>query len=90
MTADDASAVLVGVCRGRYPMWRLVVDDPDSSGRVVVKFRPGTSPPWTCAAHGPMTRAACAHTFAAALLLADELLGLDAAAAPNDQEGSRE
>lgn len=52
----------------------VIVADPD--GEVEVRWRLGRADPWRCGAHGPQPRVACAHAFAAALLLADDLLGL--------------
>lgn len=55
---------------------RLVrVEDPER-GAVSVRWRLGRADPWRCAACGPSTEANCPHTFSAALLLAETLLGL--------------
>ncbi len=50
----------------------LIVDDHGED--VLVRFKLGR--PWRCADCGPMERAECVHTFAAALVLAEQFLGL--------------
>jgi hypothetical protein len=62
---------------------RLVrVTDP-ITGSVPVWLRSNRGQIWHCSACGPMVRADCAHAFAAALLLADEMLGLTPVAEPH-------
>lgn len=57
---------------------RLVrVDDPEHArGVVLVRWKLGRREPWRCPVHGPQSAAECPHTFAAGLLLAENLLGL--------------
>jgi hypothetical protein len=52
----------------------VLVEDPEH-GTVAVRWRL-TRNAWKCEIHGVMRRADCLHTFAAALLLADRLLGI--------------
>lgn len=54
----------------------VLVDDPDYEDGVVVRWRFAQPDPWRCPVDGHMTTADCAHTFAAALLIAEQLLGL--------------
>lgn len=48
----------------------------DSGREVRVRWRMARGEPWRCDACGPMATADCLHVFAAALLLAEEFLGL--------------
>lgn len=77
-TTDTLPAAVVA----RYHLERFVeVTDADGTP-VRVRWtlvRNGRGEPWRCDEHGPMARALCDHTFAAGLVLADELLGLTAA-----------
>ena len=58
----------------------LEVDDPDL-GPVFVRWRLGASSPFYCDDCGGQTEPQCRHAFAAALLLAELLLGLHRTAA---------
>lgn len=59
------------------PTDRLAFVDVDDTRRAVrVQWRHGRGEPWTCAACGPMTAPDCEHTFAVAVRLAEDLLGL--------------
>ncbi len=63
---------------------RLVLTD--DAGRVVaVRWRHGPAPRWRCGACGRLDAATCAHTFSAALFLAEALFGLTVAAQPTAQ-----
>jgi hypothetical protein len=52
----------------------VIVDDPDR-GPVVVRWL-AASEQWRCGTCGPMSRAECAHTFSAGLVLAESMFGL--------------
>jgi hypothetical protein len=54
---------------------RVVIQDPEA-GPVTVRWQLGREQPWRCSDCGPMTDAECQHTFAAGLVLAEQLLGL--------------
>jgi hypothetical protein len=57
--------------------WRdRVVFVVEGGGQVRVRWHLGRRRRWSCDACGLMDSAACVHTFAAALLLAEDVLGL--------------
>jgi hypothetical protein len=56
------------------PSKLVIVEDPDT-GPVVVRWLAG-SEDWRCGTCGPMSRAECAHTFSAGLVLAESMFGL--------------
>lgn len=73
----------------------LLVADP-VAGAVAVRWELGRVPMWRCKPCGPQYEVECAHTFAAALRLAQDLLGLepthpipDGATAPDDTTNER-
>jgi hypothetical protein len=54
---------------------RVMVDDP--AGPVAVRWFPDSGHRrWRCRLHGDQDQTECPHTFAAAVLLAEQLLGL--------------
>lgn len=53
----------------------VIVTDPDV-GPVSVRWYLGRAEPWRCRECGLLAEASCPHTFSAALLLAETLLGL--------------
>jgi hypothetical protein len=53
----------------------VIVTDPDI-GLVTVRWELGRTPLWRCRSCGPRDDADCIHTFAAAVRLAEDLLGL--------------
>lgn len=58
---------------------RVVAVTDELGAEVLVRWRlvrSGDAWRWRCAACGPQVEAGCAHTFAAGLALAEELLGL--------------
>ena len=62
---------------GRYAFERfLLIRDDEDPEPVRVRWTMRSRTRWRCDVHGPMRRAECSHTFAAGLVLADELLGL--------------
>jgi hypothetical protein len=62
--------------RAERPDRLLVVTDPEL-GDIPCRWRLTPSHLiWRCSACGPMERASCEHTFAAAMYLAEHLLGL--------------
>lgn len=72
--APALPARLVG--QGQRSINRVAfVTDPDL-GDVRVRWQLGGESPWRCDACGRLDAADCAHTFAAGLLLAEQLLGL--------------
>jgi hypothetical protein len=72
MTAPVPAARVVA----RYAATELFVTVDDPAGAVRVRWRLGRAQPWRCDSCGPQTTTACVHTFAAGLLLAEDLLGL--------------
>jgi hypothetical protein len=72
MTADIPAARITA--RYGAPEYFVTVEDAD--GEVRVRWRFGRAQGWRCDACGPMATTDCRHTFAAGLLLAEELLGL--------------
>lgn len=54
----------------------LFVGVTDGRREVRVRWRMARDEPWRCDACGPMATADCDHVFAAALLIAEEHLGL--------------
>lgn len=60
----------------RYAATEIFVRVDDPAGPVRVRWRLGRAQPWRCDACGAMATTDCRHTFAAGLLLAEELLGL--------------
>lgn len=53
----------------------VIVRSPDGT-ETRVRWRLGRPEPWRCDEHGSMARAACSHTLAAGIRLADALLGV--------------
>ena len=72
MTTEIPAARITA--RYRAPEVFVAVDD--AAGEVRVRWRLGRAEPWRCDACGAMSTTDCAHVFAAALLLAEEFLGL--------------
>ena len=64
------------VGQNRRAAARLVIVADPEHGDVKVRWVLGREQPYRCALCGPLTAATCRHTFAAALLLAEKLLGL--------------
>jgi hypothetical protein len=70
------AAHLMGPAAPRKGLDRhVIVKDPDV-GPVSVRWYLGRAEPWRCRECGLLAEASCPHTFSAALLLAETLLGL--------------
>ena len=70
------AAQLMGPAAPRRATQRhYMVTDPDI-GQVSVRWHLGRELPWRCREHGLMATADCPHVFSAALLLAEQALGL--------------
>lgn len=68
-------ARLVGAEPRKFTDRLVIVTDPDV-GPVNVRWSLGRAQAWRCRECGPMSHTDCLHTFAAAVLLAEHLLGL--------------
>jgi hypothetical protein len=77
MTDVAMATTIHGQPRASAQSRLVLVEDPEH-GTVAVRWRM-TRNAWKCEVHGVMRRANCLHTFAAALLLADRLLGIKSA-----------
>lgn len=84
-TVDLLRTELLGLERSRSTLEaHFNVFDPE--GMVKVRYYLGRTHPWRCRIHGDLPTADCEHTFPAALILAEKLLGLTVAAiAPNPE-----
>lgn len=87
--STDTNPVLAARLHGeqdaRRPARLVIVNDPEVGDvRVRWRVRSSLSPArrYHCANCGPQVRAECAHTFSAALALAEDLLGIKAAPEP--------
>lgn len=78
MSAEDWPVLatrIPGAPAGGRPDRLVLVDDPEA-GYVAVRWYLDQSPKWRCKACGPQEVVECIHTFAAAVRLSADLLGL--------------
>ena len=76
----------LGPTRNKY--YRLLVDDDDHVADAKLYVNRNGGPAWTCGHCDRLTRTAeCSHTYAAAMRLAEDLLGLTAANTEGKTDG---